>query len=68
MTHTSSPGVWRDFCAVCGSQMAYRAARYPGETHFYAATLNDPSLYKPAKHYHAHEMLPWVSLADDLPR
>lgn len=68
LTYNSSPGVWRDFCGRCGSQMTYRATRFPGETHFYAASLNDPSLFTPARHYHAHESLPWVHLADDLPR
>lgn len=68
VTYQSNPGVWRDFCARCGGQMAYRALRFPGETHFYAASLNDPAMYRPTRHYHAHERLPWVHLADDLPR
>lgn len=68
VTYQSSPGVWREFCGRCGSPMTYRATRFPGETHFYAASLNDPSLFTPKRHYHAHESLPWVHLADDLPR
>ncbi|MBI1171678.1 GFA family protein [bacterium] len=68
LTYNSSPGVWRDFCGVCGSPMAYRAARYPGETHFFAASLNDPAIFTPARHYHARERLPWVHLTDDLSR
>ena len=67
-TYASSPGVWRDFCATCGSQMAYRSDRYPGEIHFYAALLEDPSIYAPTEHVHSDEMLPWLHLADGLPR
>ena len=66
VTHASSPGVWRDFCPRCGAQMAYRAARFPGEIHFYAATLDDPARFAPTVHVHAGERLPWVHLADGL--
>ena len=67
-TYNSSAGVWRDFCPVCGSQMAYRASRFPGEVHFYAASLDDPAAYAPTQHFLSAEMLPWVHLADRLPR
>ncbi len=67
-TYASSPGVWREFCAVCGTPMSYRADRYPGERHFFAATLDDPTAYAPTAHFHSHERLPWVALADGLPR
>lgn len=64
----SSPGVERMFCARCGSPMAYRAARWPGEIHFYAASLEDPAVVTPSAHVFNAERLPWVQLADDLPR
>ena len=67
-TYESSPNVWRDFCAHCGSQMAFRAAHYPGEIHFYAATLKDYAAFKPAAHVHADEAVDWVTLGDDLER
>ena len=67
-TYASSPGVWRDFCPHCGSQMAYRANRFPGECHFYAASLDDPTAYAPTAHFNTGEMLPWIHLADGLPR
>jgi hypothetical protein len=66
-TYASSPGTWRDFCPTCGSQMTYRSTRWPDETHFYAATLDDPAAFEPARHYHAAERLPWVHLSDGLP-
>lgn len=67
-TYASSPGVRRDFCATCGTQMAYRSVRFPGECHFYAATLDDPTAYAPSEHVHSGEQLPWIHLADALPR
>jgi len=67
-TYVSSPGVTRSFCPTCGTPMSYRAARYPGEMHFFAATLDDPASYCPSGHYHSDEAVPWVHLADDLPR
>ena len=67
-TYGSSPGVWRDFCGTCGTQMAFRATRYPGEIHFYAATLTDPARFEPSVHVHSDEALPWLHLSDGLPR
>jgi hypothetical protein len=64
----SSPGVLRSFCPRCGSQMAYRADSFPGEIHFYAATLDDKNALIPTVHVHADEMLTWIHLSDDLPR
>jgi hypothetical protein len=66
--HASSPGVQRHFCPTCGSQMAYQSTAFPGETHFYAATLDDPEAYRPTVHVHTDEQLGWVRLADGLPR
>jgi len=65
--YESSPGVHRSFCSRCGTQMAYQAARYPDEIHFYAATLTDPDHFKATGHVHSDEMLSWVHLSDGLP-
>ncbi len=67
-TYPSSPGTWRDFCPACGTQMTYRSTRFPGETHFYAATLDRPQDYAATEHVHTDEMLPWLHLSDGLPR
>ncbi len=66
--YASSPGVERFFCPTCGSQMAYRADRFPGEIHFYAGTLDAPEAYAPTTHVLWEEHMPWISLADGLPR
>lgn len=67
-TYSSSPGTWRDFCPHCGSPMSYRSDKFPGETHFFAASLDDPTAYDPQVHVHTDELLPWVHLDDGLPR
>ena len=67
-TYASGSGVWRDFCGSCGSQMAYRSDKFPGEIHFYAASLVDPAGYLPTEHVHVDEALTWIHLSDCLPR
>lgn len=64
--YASSPGVRRHFCARCGTPMAYEGDRWSHELHFYAATLDDPALFRPTAHSNWNEHLPWVVLADGL--
>jgi hypothetical protein len=66
--YPSSDHAERLFCGRYGSQVAYRSTRHPGEIHFYAASLDDPSDFAPEAHFHWSEHLPWLHLADDLPR
>ena len=66
--YESSPGVRRLFFRRCGTPMAYGAARVPAEIHFYAASLIDPENYQPQFHVHCGEQLPWLNVADDLPK
>ncbi|HIP78383.1 MAG TPA: GFA family protein [Kiloniellaceae bacterium] len=64
----SSPGVRRLFCPTCGTPIAYESDRWPEETHFYAATLEDSRDFAPEFHVFWSERLPWVHLHDDLPK
>ena len=48
--------------------MAYRSTRFPDETHFYAASLDDPSDFQPDAHFFWSEHVPWLEPSDDLPR
>lgn len=66
--HRSSPGVRRNFCASCGTPMAYAADRFPGEIHLYATTLDNPEDYRPTFHVFTLEQVSWLHLADDLPK
>ena len=64
----SSPGVERGFCAACGTPLTYESDRFPGETHFYISTLDDPQSLPPTFHVFYEERLHWLEIADDLPR
>jgi hypothetical protein len=66
--HHSSPGVIRRFCGTCGTPLAYEGARWPGEIHLLAATLDDLTVVKPQAHVYVGQKAPWVQLADGLPR
>ncbi|MEL6640467.1 MAG: GFA family protein [Pseudomonadota bacterium] len=63
----SSPGQERGFCPCCGSQIYYRSTRYPGELHFYAALLEDPSEVTPTAQFHLDEKIDWLDDALGLP-
>lgn len=65
-TYQSSPNVTRAFCPECGSQIYYRSDDIPGETHFYATLLDDPTRLEPTVHWHFDEQLPWLHVTDDL--
>ena len=66
--HEVTPGVRRGFCADCGAALIYQADKWPEETHLMAVSLDDPARFAPQAHYHWAERLPWLHLADDLPR
>lgn len=68
MRYESSPGIFRSFCPRCGSPMAYQSDARRHEVDLYALTLDDPSAFAATVHVHWDEHLPWLRLADGLPR
>jgi hypothetical protein len=64
----SSPGVTRSFCGTCGSQLTYESERINDEVHLYAASLINPLNVNPSRHVFVDEQLPWLEIADRLPR
>ncbi len=66
--YVSSPGLTRYFCTTCGTSLAYYGERWPHETHFLAATLDDPQDYQPSAHVYTADALHWGEGLDDLPR
>jgi hypothetical protein len=66
-TFASSPGVVRSFCDRCGTSLTYQGARWPGEVHVLAATLDRPEAVTPTREAFAEERLPWLRLAPDAP-
>ena len=67
-SYSSSSGVVRDFCSVCGTPLTYRADRFPGEVHIYVGTLDEPRRFKPEFHVHYAEKISWFETDDKLPR
>lgn len=65
---SSSEGVTRHFCNRCGTPMAYEAARWGDEMHFYAASLDQPTAVTPTAHVHWAERVAWIENVDALPR
>lgn len=66
-TRESSPGVFRDRCATCGTPMSYRTAGGGGAVDLFAPTLDDPAAFSPEVHFLWHERLPWVAQDEALP-
>lgn len=63
-----STGVTRGVCAACGTALSYMCTRWPGELYVHAATLADPSLFRPEAHVHWAARPPGTTATDDLPR
>ena len=47
------------FCATCGNPILKKSAGYPEALFFYAASLGDPSLFKPQKIVWSSRKQPW---------
>ncbi len=56
----SSAGITRGFCGTCGSPLFFASERIPGETHFYAALLDNPETVTPDEVSFAEEALTWA--------
>jgi hypothetical protein len=61
--HTVSQG----FCAKCGSPVMNKNAGYPDSRYFHAATLDDPSLFRPERVLFRDASQPWDHIDPDLP-
>jgi hypothetical protein len=64
----SSPSCSRAFCANCGSQLTFVTERAPDEIDVTIATLDEPQGLAPQDHIFTDSQLPWIALADSLPR
>ena len=68
MGYPSSPGVVRRFCGSCGTPLTYESGRWPGEVHLLVGTLDEPGSLTPTAHVYVAHQMPWLRLADGLPR
>jgi hypothetical protein len=67
-TYASSGEGKRGFCPSCGTQISFTATYIPGLIDITVGSLDRPDAVRPVLHYWDSERLPWVRLADDLPR
>ncbi len=67
-SHQSSKGVRRRFCAECGTPLTYESERYPNEVHITVGSLDRPEDMPSRGHVFTEEQIPWLRIADDLPR
>jgi hypothetical protein len=66
--YASSATATRQFCPRCGSALTFQFHDRPEEIDVTLATLDDPAAVAPTHHTFVADRLPWLRLADDLPR
>ena len=64
----SSPGVERQFCSACGTQLTWRGTNTPDEIDVTMGSLDDPNAVAPADHTYEAQRVPWLHVADGLLR
>jgi len=64
----SSPHAVRHFCGACGSPLTFREPAKSAEIDVNLATLDRPEAIAPQYHIHTASRMPWLDIADDLPR
>jgi hypothetical protein len=62
----SSADVKRFFCGACGSPIAFRGEKWPGETHVPVCAFDAPGELVPTSDHFADEKLPWAPLLGQL--
>lgn len=63
-----APGVTRWFCRACGAPLAATYDYLPGQIYVPLGVLDQAADLPPTLHSHAASRLPWLHIADDLPR
>lgn len=66
--YESRPGVTRQFCGRCGTQLTYQHAGGQETIDVTACSLDDPGAVAPEDHVWSDRMIGWVKMADGLPR
>jgi hypothetical protein len=65
--YASSPGMAREFCPRCGSQIAFRELAAP-RIDVNIGTLDEPERCPPEYHIFTDSRISWFDTVDDLPR
>lgn len=58
----------RGFCAACGSALTWEGDANPGHIDVTVGTLDQPERVAPREHLWTEGAVPWLRIADDLPR
>lgn len=66
--YASSERGHREFCARCGTQIAFRATPAPATVDVNVGALDAPERVPPRRHLWCASAIRWLTLADDLPR
>ncbi len=66
--YTSSAHGQREFCAECGSQIAFRATDTDDTVEINVGTLDDPEAITPQYHVWCNSQVSWFDTQDELPR
>ncbi len=61
-SYASSVGAVRSFCGRCGSPIAFRGERWPGEWHLTVCAFDDAQAMAPQSDHFENEKLPWAAL------
>jgi hypothetical protein len=67
-SYASSPAARRGFCPACGTPICFTADFLPGLIDVTIGSLDEPELLAPTLHYWCSKQLPWLHIADDLPK
>jgi hypothetical protein len=65
--YQSSARARREFCAACGSYVAFRSESAPSEVSVNTTSLDDPAAFPPAMHIYTASRVPWLHIQDELP-
>jgi hypothetical protein len=66
--YDSSGIAFRQFCANCGTQLTFQFHKSPPLIDVTLASLDDPGTITPVDHIWTKRQIPWIKLADGLPR
>jgi len=58
----------RSFCGVCGSSLFFETTQHPERIDVVLANMTEPIDREPQLHVHFSDRVPWLSVADSLPR
>jgi hypothetical protein len=67
-SYPSTSAGWRQFCSVCGTQLAMQVTHEPATIDVTVASLDEPATVPPTYHIFEASRIPWFATADTLPR